>query len=62
MPVIRLAEAVGEVPIGATVRLLADDETARVDVPVWCRMQRHVLTDVRDEPSGGTAYVVTRRH
>jgi tRNA 2-thiouridine synthesizing protein A len=43
MPVIELARTVGEVEIGDLVRLAATDPAARVDVPVWCRMQRHRL-------------------
>jgi tRNA 2-thiouridine synthesizing protein A len=43
MPVIELAKAVREVAIGDRVRLLATDPAAKVDVPVWCRMQRQTL-------------------
>ncbi len=42
-PVIELARAVKEMAIGERVRLLADDEAAWIDVPVWCRMQRQRL-------------------
>jgi tRNA 2-thiouridine synthesizing protein A len=45
MPVIDLAGAVRDADIGAVVRLLADDPAAKVDVPVWCRMQRQQLVD-----------------
>jgi TusA-related sulfurtransferase len=43
MPVIELAKAVREVEVGTVVRLLATDPAAKVDVPVWCRMQRQRL-------------------
>ncbi len=43
MPVLELARAVEDVEVGARVRLLATDPAAKVDVPVWCRMQRHRL-------------------
>lgn len=43
MPVIELARAVDAAPVGARLRLLATDPAARVDVPVWCRMQRQRL-------------------
>jgi tRNA 2-thiouridine synthesizing protein A len=49
MPVIELAKAVRDVEVGQVVRLLATDPTARVDVPVWCRMQRQVLRHADDE-------------
>lgn len=43
MPVIELAKAVHAAEVGAVVELRADDPTAKVDVPVWCRMQRQRL-------------------
>jgi tRNA 2-thiouridine synthesizing protein A len=43
MPVIELAKAVREAEVGAMVHLLATDPAAKVDVPVWCRMQRQRL-------------------
>jgi tRNA 2-thiouridine synthesizing protein A len=43
MPVIELAKAVRELELGQVVRLLATDPAAKVDVPVWCRMQRQRL-------------------
>ncbi|HSK24408.1 MAG TPA: sulfurtransferase TusA family protein [Egicoccus sp.] len=43
LPVIELAKAVGGIAVGQSVRLLATDPAAKVDVPVWCRMQRHEL-------------------
>lgn len=48
MPVLDLAAAVRDASVGATVHLLADDSTAKVDVPIWCRMQRQRLDDVVD--------------
>lgn len=48
LPVIDLAAAVEAHTVGTVFRLLADDEAARVDVPVWCRLQRQRLDDVRD--------------
>lgn len=52
MPVIELAKAVDGSEVGAVVRLLATDATTRVDVPVWCRMQRHRLV-AQEEGDGG---------
>ena len=40
-PVIELARRIEEVPVGAVVALLADDEAARLDVPAWCAMRGH---------------------
>ncbi|MCA1782068.1 MAG: sulfurtransferase TusA family protein [Intrasporangiaceae bacterium] len=60
MPVIELARAIEEVAVGSRVRLLATDPAAEVDVPVWCRMQRHRLHD-RGRDDGVAAFVIERR-
>ncbi|CAL9402784.1 Cysteine desulfurase IscS [Streptomyces sp. enrichment culture] len=59
IPVIELAKVIGDVPIGGTVRVLADDEAARLDIPAWCEMREQEY--VGEEPADrGTAYVVRR--
>ena len=40
-PVIELARRIGDVPVGAVVAVLADDEAARHDIPAWCQMRGH---------------------
>lgn len=39
LPVIALARRLPEVPLGAVVRVLADDPAAGNDIPAWCRMR-----------------------
>lgn len=60
LPVIELAKAIGEVEVGAVVRLLADDAAAAVDVPVWCRMRRQKLLS-RDERADGALVFDVRK-
>lgn len=60
MPVIELARAVAATEIGALIRLLATDPAARVDVPVWCRMQRQRLLTVDEDPEGILRFLVER--
>ncbi|MER6570732.1 aminotransferase class V-fold PLP-dependent enzyme [Streptomyces sp. NPDC001093] len=59
IPVIELAKVFGDVPVGGTVRVLSDDEAARLDIPAWCEMRGQEY--VGEEPADrGTAYVVRR--
>ncbi|GAA4922844.1 cysteine desulfurase/sulfurtransferase TusA family protein [Streptomyces coeruleoprunus] len=59
IPVIELAKVIGDVPVGGTVRVLADDEAARLDIPAWCEMRGQEY--VGEEPADrGAAYVVRR--
>jgi tRNA 2-thiouridine synthesizing protein A len=46
IPIIMLAQRIGEVPIGSIIAVLADDPAAETDVPAWCMMKSHdhVLT------------------
>nr|WP_269204462.1 sulfurtransferase TusA family protein [Motilibacter deserti] len=61
VPVIELARHVLDVPPGALIAVLADDEAARVDVPAWCRMRGHEYVGERPRERGA-AYVVRRLH
>ncbi|MEV6049579.1 aminotransferase class V-fold PLP-dependent enzyme [Streptomyces sp. NPDC052107] len=59
IPVIELAKVFGDVPVGGTVRVLSDDEAARLDIPAWCEMRGQEY--VGEEPAErGTAYLVRR--
>ncbi|MGW5862657.1 aminotransferase class V-fold PLP-dependent enzyme [Streptomyces sp. NPDC055239] len=59
LPVIELAKVIGDVPVGGTVTVLADDEAARLDIPAWCEMRGQEY--VGEEPADhGCAYVVRR--
>ena len=63
IPVIELARAIGRVPVGGTVRVLADDVAARLDIPAWCEMrgQEYVGEERLGEPdASGSAYRVRR--
>ncbi|GGQ17034.1 cysteine desulfurase/sulfurtransferase TusA family protein [Streptomyces roseolilacinus] len=59
VPVIELAKVIGDVPVGGTVRVLADDAAARLDIPAWCGMRGQEY--VGEEPAErGAAHVVRR--
>ncbi|WP_030022067.1 cysteine desulfurase/sulfurtransferase TusA family protein [Streptomyces monomycini] len=59
VPVIELAKVIGDVPVGATLAVLADDEAARLDIPAWCGMRGQEYVGER-AAGRGTAYVVRR--
>jgi cysteine desulfurase len=46
LPVIELAKVIQDVPAGGVVRVLADDEAARLDIPAWCEMTGHAFEGV----------------
>ena len=50
LPVIELAQAVERAAVGDIIELTATDPAARIDIAVWCRMQRQVLHEVNEEP------------
>jgi cysteine desulfurase len=56
IPVIELAKVIGDVPVGGTVRVLSDDEAARLDIPAWCEMRGQEYVGEEEGP----AYVVRR--
>ncbi len=59
VPVIELSKHLGDVEVGQVVAVVSDDEAARVDIPVWCRMKRQEYVGA-EARSPGTAYLVRR--
>jgi TusA-related sulfurtransferase len=60
LPVIRLANAVGDVAVGRTLAVVADDPAARPDIAAWCRMRGHEYVG-EDRAEDGVARFVVRR-
>jgi tRNA 2-thiouridine synthesizing protein A len=61
LPVITLARRLPEVPVGALLRVLADDPAAANDIPAWCRMRDHEYVGATTT-ADGPAFDVRRRH
>lgn len=59
IPVIELAKVIGTVPVGGRVRVLSDDEAARLDIPAWCEMRGQAY-EGEEKAQRGTAYLVRR--
>ena len=60
LPVIRLANNIGDVPVGGSLAVVADDPAARPDIPAWCRLRGQAY--VGESPaSDGTPRFVVRR-
>ena len=59
VPVIELARHLPDVPVGAVIEVLSDDDAARLDVPAWCRMRGQEYVGER-AAERGTGYLVRR--
>ena len=59
VPVIRLAKAFDEAPVGTVFEVLSDDEGAKVDIPVWCRMKHQEFVG-REDRDRGWAFLVRK--
>lgn len=59
LPVIALARRLPELPVGAVLRVLADDPAAAVDIPAWCRMRAQEFVATLPH---GPAYDIRRTH
>lgn len=60
IPVIELAKAVRDADVGAVVEVLSDDPASKVDIPVWCRMQRQRFVGQEDLEDRGWRYTVEK--
>ena len=52
IPIIMLAERIRDVPVGRTIKVLADDPAAKTDVPAWCTLKSHEFVATADLPAG----------
>ena len=63
LPIIDLARAISDTPIGATITVEADDPAAGPDIAAWCQMRKHEFVGAGDSGLDGTpSYTVRRRH
>jgi cysteine desulfurase len=65
LPVLDLARAIGTVPVGAEITVLADDPAAAGDIAAWCRMRGQELVSTAEgvaegRPANYAAYTVRR--
>ena len=60
IPIIMLAERIGDVPLGAVVAVLADDPAAYTDIPSWCRMKAQEFAGSAELADGGWALYIRR--
>jgi tRNA 2-thiouridine synthesizing protein A len=59
-PVIELAKAFVDLPVGGTVAMVADDPAARVDVQAWCRMRGQEYAGSQVAEDGVPTYLVRK--
>ena len=62
LPILELARHIGDVPVGGTVVVEADDPAARPDIAAWCRMRGHEVVGESAAVDGTPAYTVRRLH
>ncbi len=61
IPIIMLADRIGEVAMGQTIQVLASDPASRTDVPAWCGLKSHEFLRATELPGdAGWAFLVRR--
>jgi TusA-related sulfurtransferase len=62
LPILDLARHIGDVAVGGTVVVEADDPAAGPDIQAWCRMRGHEYVAASTAADGTPAYAVRRRY
>lgn len=62
LPILDLARHIGDVALGATITVEADDPAAGPDIRAWCRMRSHEFVGEQSAADGTPGYVVRRTH
>ncbi len=60
LPIIRLANNIGDIAVGQTMAVVAEDPAARPDVTAWCRMRGHEYVGEDTAADGVPRFVVRR--
>ena len=60
LPVIRLANHLGDLPVGGSLAVVADDPAARPDIAAWCRMRGQEYVGEDTAPDSVPRFVVRR--
>lgn len=60
LPVLDLARHIGDVAVGATITVEADDPAAGPDIRAWCRMREQEFVGEATATDGTPAYTVRR--
>lgn len=60
LPVLKAAKRMRALPVGAVMRLSADDPAAVIDVPHFCAEQGHELIS-SEETAGVQIYLIRKR-
>ena len=61
VPTLKLQKALGGLAPGESVRLIADDPMARIDVPHFAQGAGHEVISTEDQDSGAVAFTVRKR-
>jgi tRNA 2-thiouridine synthesizing protein A len=61
IPIIMLADRIGEVRVGQTIAVLADDPAAKTDLPAWCALKSQEFVRA-DALAAGWSFLVRRSY
>jgi tRNA 2-thiouridine synthesizing protein A len=61
IPIIWLAQQIGDVPVDAVIAVLADDPAAYSDIPAWCALKSHDCV-FRADHATGWSFGIRRRY
>lgn len=60
LPVLKARKRLSSMTVGETLRMIADDPAARVDVPHFCTEQGHALLEQEDGPDGTLIFLIRK--
>lgn len=60
LPVLKTRKRMQGLAMGATIRVIADDPAARIDIPHFCAEQGHALIDAEDRADGALVFLLRK--
>jgi tRNA 2-thiouridine synthesizing protein A len=62
LPILDLARHIGDIAVGDTISVDADDPAAGPDIRAWCRMRGHEFVEAAATVDGTPRFTVRRAH
>jgi tRNA 2-thiouridine synthesizing protein A len=62
VPILELARRISDIPVAASITVVADDPAAGPDIRAWCRMRGHEFVGTTPSADGTPGFTVRRLH
>jgi tRNA 2-thiouridine synthesizing protein A len=60
MPMVKVSQTIGDVPVGGILKATATDPACESDIPAWARLTGHEVLEIQHQDNGEITLYVKR--